>query len=176
MIWLGNLEWCICILKRKLGFLSQVFVLLFYSAANVGDFCSFKAVQRLCWPAGNSKIHKNIYLPFRSNEMHFCNCLGRGFNIPEYKGNKFFDPKSRGGSYRDTLLNTSFCRHFDIRMYEIKWRKCVQQKFGIKDFIIFRYIGILWGKYRVYWYPTSTIPRFPGLNAKRVRLNTKLSD
>ena len=40
VIWLGNLEWCICILKRKSGFLSQVFV--FYSAANVGDFCSFK--------------------------------------------------------------------------------------------------------------------------------------
>ena len=39
VIWLGNLEWCICILKRKSGFLSQVFV--FYSAANVGDFCSF---------------------------------------------------------------------------------------------------------------------------------------
>ena len=52
--------------------------------------------------------------------MHFCNYLGRGFNIPGYKGNKFFDPKSLVGSYGDGLLNTSFCRHFDIRMYEIK--------------------------------------------------------
>ena len=169
MIWLVNLEWCICIFKRKSGFLSQVFV--FYSAANVGDFCSFKGY------ADRPEIQKFIkkyILHFRSNKMHFCNYLGRGFNIPEYKGNKFFDPKSLVGSYGDTPLNTSLCRHFDIRMYEIKWRKCVQQKFGIKDFIIFRYIGILWGKFRLYWY--LTIPCWPGLKAKRVRLNTKLYD
>ena len=157
MIWRGNLEWCICILKRKSGFLSQVFV--FYSAANVSEFCSFKGYADR--PEIQKFIKKDI-LHFRSNEMHFCNYLGRGFNIPGYKGNKFFDPKSLVGSYGDTLLNICFCRHFDIRMYEINWRKCVQQKFGIKDFfLIFRYIGILWGKYRVYWY--LTIPRFPGL-------------
>ena len=61
---------------------------VFYSAANVGDFCSFKG-----------------YIShFRSNEMHFCNYLGRGLNIPEYKGNIFLDPKSLVGSYGDTLL------------------------------------------------------------------------
>lgn len=169
MIWLGNLEWCICIVKRKSGFLRQVFV--FYSVANVGDFCSFKGYADR---PEIQKFIKNDILHFPSNEMQICNYLGSGFNIPGYKGNKFFDPKSMVGSYGDALLNTSFCRHFDIRMYEIKWRKCVEQKFGIKDFIIFRYIGISWGKYRLYWY--STIPCWPDLKAKRVRLNTKLSD
>ena len=43
---------------------------------------------------------------FRSNKMNFCDYLGWGLNIPEYKGNKFFDPKSLVGSYGDTLLNT----------------------------------------------------------------------
>ena len=38
--------------------------------------------------------------------MNFCNYLGWGFNIPEYKGNKVFDPESLVGSYGDTLLNT----------------------------------------------------------------------
>ena len=65
------------------------------------------------------KLKNSIILHFRSNE-NFCNYLGRGLNIPEYKGNKFFDPKSLVGSYGDALLNTSFCRHFDIRVYEIK--------------------------------------------------------
>ena len=115
MIWRGNLEWCICILKRKSGFLSQVFV--FYSAANVSEFCSFKGYADR--PEIQKFIKKDI-LHFRSNEMHFCNYLGRGFNISGYKGNKFFDPKSLVGSYGDTLLNICFCRHFGIRMYEIK--------------------------------------------------------
>ena len=91
---------------------------VFYSAANVGDFCSFKGYADR---PEIQKFIKNIYIShFRSNEMHFCNYLGRGFNIPGYKGNKFFDPKSLVGSYGDGLLNTSFSRHFDIRMYEIK--------------------------------------------------------
>ena len=137
MIWLGNLEWCICILKRKSVFLSQVFV--FYSVTNVGDFSVSKDI--LTGRKFKNSFKKNI-LHFTSNEMHFCNYLGRGFNIQGYKGNKFFDPKSLVGSYGDALLNTRFCRHFDIRMYEIKWRKCVQQKFGIKDFIIL-ILGIL---------------------------------
>ena len=64
-------------------------------------------------------IKENI-LQFRSSEMHFCSYLSRGINILGYKGNKFFDPKSLVGSHGDALLNTSFCRHFDIRMYEIK--------------------------------------------------------
>ena len=36
--------------------------------------------------------------------MHVCNYVGGGFNIPEYKGNQFFDPNSPVGSYGDTLL------------------------------------------------------------------------
>ena len=104
MIWLGNLEWCICILKRKSGFLSQVFV--FYSAANVGDFCSFKGYGAGAGRPEIQKFVKKYISHFRSNEMHFCNYLGRGFNTPEYKGNKLFDPKSLVGSYGDTLLNT----------------------------------------------------------------------
>ena len=93
VIWLGNLEWCICILKRKSGFLRQVFV--FYSVANVGDFCSFKGCADR--PEIQKFIKKNI-LHFPSNAMQICNYLGSGFNIPGYKGNKFFDPKSMVGS------------------------------------------------------------------------------
>ena len=114
MIWLRNLEWCISILKRKSGFLSQVFV--FYSVTNVDDFCNLKGYAER---PEIQKFIKKIILHFPSKEMHFCNYLGRGFNIPGYKANKFFDPKSLVGFYGDALLNTSFCRHFDIRMYEI---------------------------------------------------------
>ena len=90
--------------KKKSGFLSQVFV--FYSAANVGDFCSFKGYGAGAGRPEIQKFVKKYISHFRSNEMHFCNYLGRGFNTPEYKGNKFFDPKSLVGSYGDTLLNT----------------------------------------------------------------------
>ena len=41
--------------KKKSGFLSQVFV--FYSAANVGDFCSFKGYGA---GAGRPKIQKFV--------------------------------------------------------------------------------------------------------------------
>ena len=60
------------ILKRKSGFLNELFV--FCSAGNVGKFCSFK-----CYGAGASraKIQKFVKLcyisHFRSNKVHFCN-------------------------------------------------------------------------------------------------------
>ena len=76
-----NLEWCICIL-------------FLYGAANVGAGTNRPE---------SKKFVKECISHFRSNKMQFCNYLGRGFNIPEYKGNKFFDPKSLVGSYRDTL-------------------------------------------------------------------------
>lgn len=38
-----------------------------------------------CWKFQNS--FKKYISHFRSNEMHFCIYLGRGFNIQEYKGN-----------------------------------------------------------------------------------------
>ena len=41
VIWLGNLEWCLRILKRKSRFFSEV-CFFSCSAGNVGDFCSFK--------------------------------------------------------------------------------------------------------------------------------------
>ena len=72
---------------------------VFYSVANVGDFRSFKGYGAGAgWPEIQKFVKKYIS-HFRSNEMHFRNYLGRGFNIPEYKGKKFFDPKSLVGSY-----------------------------------------------------------------------------
>ena len=66
VIWLGNLEWCICILKRKSGFLRQVFV--FYSVANVGDFCSFKGYADR---PEIQKFIKKIFCIFRLTKCKF---------------------------------------------------------------------------------------------------------
>ena len=52
--------------------------------------------------------------------MHFSNYLGRGFNIPEYKGNTFLDPKTLVGSFGDTLLRFKIYFRFSrIQTYRI---------------------------------------------------------
>ena len=59
---LGNLEWCIRILQRKSGFLSEVFV--FCSAGNVGDFCSFKGYGAGATRPKIQKFVKKLYFAF----------------------------------------------------------------------------------------------------------------
>ena len=69
VIWLRNLEWCICILKRKSGFLSQVFV--FKSTANVGNFCSFKGYGAGAGRPEIQKFVKKIYFAFSVKQNEF---------------------------------------------------------------------------------------------------------
>ena len=73
-------------IKKKIGLLERG-VFFFCSAANVGDFCSFKD-----YGAGANRPQIQTFVQkyishFRSNKLHFCTYLGRGFNIPECKGN-----------------------------------------------------------------------------------------
>ena len=56
-------------------------------AANVGDFSSSKGYGAGANRPEIQKFVQKYILHFRSNKMHFCNYLGRGFIIPEYKGN-----------------------------------------------------------------------------------------
>ena len=65
VIQLGNLEWCICILKKKSGFLSEVFV--FCIAANDGDFCSFRGYGAGANRPEIQKFVRKYILHFRSN-------------------------------------------------------------------------------------------------------------
>ena len=97
-----NLEWCICILKRQIGLLEPGVCFLW--RLQCWRFLQFQRLWRRCHPAGNSKIRKKIYFAFLVKRNQFFNYLGRGFNIPEYKGNKFFDPKSLSGFYRGHAL------------------------------------------------------------------------
>ena len=41
---------------------------------------------------------------FSSNETHFSDCLGKGFEIPAYEENRIFEVKSVVRFYRDSLL------------------------------------------------------------------------
>ena len=41
---------------------------------------------------------------FSSNETHFSDCLGKGFEIPAYEENRIFEVKSVVEFYRDNLL------------------------------------------------------------------------
>ena len=41
---------------------------------------------------------------FSSNETHFRDCRGKGFEIPAYEENRIFEEKSVVSFYRDSLL------------------------------------------------------------------------
>ena len=70
MIWLGHLEWCIRVLKRKSGFLNEL--LVFCSTGNVlGDFCSFKGYGAGANRSKIQKFLKNYISNLRSDKMHF---------------------------------------------------------------------------------------------------------
>ena len=58
-------------IKRKSGFLNEL--LVFCSAGNVGDFCSFKGYGAGANRPKIQKFVKNYISHFRSNKMHFCN-------------------------------------------------------------------------------------------------------
>ena len=69
MVWLGHLEWCIRILKRKAGFLNEL--LVFRSAGNVGNFCSFKGNGAGANRPKNQKFVKNIFRIFGQTKCLF---------------------------------------------------------------------------------------------------------
>ena len=51
---------------------------------------------------------------YLSNESHFSDWLGKGFEIPAYEENRIFEVKSLVGFYRDRLL------YFGIRLRHMK--------------------------------------------------------
>ena len=104
MIWLENLEWCICILKRQIGLLEPGVCFLW--RLQCWRFLQFQRLWRRCHPAGNSKVGKKIYFAFLVKRNQFCNYLGRGFNIPEMEIN-FLIQNHWSVFTEDTLLSNT---------------------------------------------------------------------
>ena len=50
-------------------------------------------------------VLENFELKFFSNETHFSDWLGKGFEFPAYEENRIFEVKSVVGFYRDSLLS-----------------------------------------------------------------------
>ena len=63
MTWLGDLQWCICMLKRKSGVSSEVFV--FESVDNISDFCGLNGYDADAGRQEIKKIVKKYTLKFR---------------------------------------------------------------------------------------------------------------
>ena len=68
-MWLAHLEWCIRILKRKSGFLNEL--LVYCSAGNVGDFCSFTGYGAGANRPKIQKFVKKLYFAFSVKQNAF---------------------------------------------------------------------------------------------------------
>ena len=88
-------------LTKELGLLKKYF---FFRAPALCAIFSLSAGSQLV--SNGTKFNQSLKnsLSFSSNETHFRDCLGKGFEIPAYEENRNFEVKSVVGFHRDSLL------------------------------------------------------------------------